>query len=65
MHPLSLIASARDDIPNVELLRSCGWSVNQIAGRYCVAWRGHDEVVFEWRDGGWLRVGARGSGNGI
>ena len=61
MNTLSPIGSARNDTPNVELLLSCGWSVNQISGRYCVAWRGSDEVVFEWRGDGWYRVGGRGA----
>lgn len=47
--------------PNVELLRRAGWSPAVITGAYCVAWRGRDEVVFEWRGGEWHRVGGRGS----
>ena len=35
-------------------------SVATATGRYCVAWRGRDEVVFEWKDGKWQRVGGRG-----
>jgi len=65
MQPLSPMIAGREHTPNVELLLSCGWSVNQISGRYCVAWRGRDEVVFEWRQDAWCRVGARGSGNRI
>jgi len=49
-----------DNEPNVELLRRSGWSVGSFAGLYCVAWRGRDEVVFEWRNGGWHRLGGRG-----
>ncbi len=48
--------------PNVELLRRHGWSVSIATGDYCVAWRGRDEVVFEWRGGEWQRLGGRGSG---
>jgi hypothetical protein len=47
--------------PNLELLRRAGWSVGTAAGAYCVAWRGRDEVVFQWRDGGWHRVGGQGA----
>jgi hypothetical protein len=46
--------------PNVELLRRSGWSVGAYNGPYCVAWRGHDEAVFEWRQDGWHRVAGRG-----
>jgi hypothetical protein len=46
--------------PNVELLRRQGWSVATFSGRYCVVWRGRDEVVFEWKAGEWQRVGGRG-----
>ena len=46
--------------PNFELLRRAGWTLNCISGSYCVAWRGRDEVVFQWRDGGWQRVSGRG-----
>jgi hypothetical protein len=49
-----------DGEPNVELLRRMGWSVCTCSGDYCVAWRGRDEVIFEWRAGGWHRVGGRG-----
>lgn len=62
MHPLSPLLLTRESEPNFELLRRAGWSVNTIAGAYCLAWRGRDEVVFQWRDGGWLRVGGRGVG---
>jgi hypothetical protein len=53
----------RETEPNFELLRRSGWSVNSIAGPYCVAWRGRDEVVFQWREGNWQRLGGRGSGD--
>jgi hypothetical protein len=49
-----------DGEPNVELLRRMGWSVGNNSGAYCVAWRGRDEVIFEWRGDGWHRVGGRG-----
>lgn len=61
MQPLSPVLLVRDSEPNVELLRRFGWSVNCISGSYCVAWRGRDEVVFEWRENGWQRVGGRGT----
>lgn len=60
MHPLSPLVQKDIGNPNVELLRRNGWSVATISGSYCVAWRGRDEVVFEWRDDGWHRVGGRG-----
>lgn len=60
MQPLSPLVQAEVISPNVELLRRVGWSVASITGAYCVAWRGRDEVVFEWRGDGWHRVGGRG-----
>jgi hypothetical protein len=30
-------------------------------GPYCVAWKGRDEVVFQWREGAWQRLGGRGT----
>ncbi len=59
MQPLSPLILSRDTEPNVELLRRLGWSVNSVAGRYCVAWRGSNEVVFEWRSEGWERISER------
>ena len=47
--------------PNYELLRSLGWSVGSVIGRYCVAWRGADEVVLTWQDGEWKQIAARGA----
>lgn len=61
MQPLYPLPSAREPEPNFELLRRSGWAVNTIAGSYCVAFRGRDEVVFQWRDGTWQRVGGRGA----
>lgn len=49
------------DPPNYELLRGAGWTVGAVVGRYCVAWRGADEVVLVWQDGGWSRVAGRGA----
>jgi len=57
MQPLSPLAAGRDTEPNVELLRRYGWSVNSVSGPYCVAWRGRDEVVFQWREEQWERIG--------
>ena len=65
MQPLSPLLLTRETEPNFELLRRSGWSVNTIAGSYCVAWRGRDEVVFQWREGNWQRVGGRGAGDEI
>lgn len=42
--------------PNVHLVRRDGWMVGTTVGRYCVAWRGREEVVFVWRDGEWHAV---------
>ena len=64
MHPLSPLL-ARETEPNFELLRRSGWSVNSISGPYCVAWRGRDEVVFQWREGGWQRVIGRGGADDL
>ncbi len=60
MQPLSPLILPPESHPNVELLRRAGWSVNSTAGSYCVAWRGRDEVVFEWREASWRRVSGRG-----
>ena len=65
MHPLSPLVQKDIGDPNVELLRRNGWNVATISGSYCVAWRGRDEVVFEWRDGGWHRVGGRGGADAL
>lgn len=63
MQPLSPLVRSEAMAPNIELLRRWGWSVANISGPYCVAWRGAEEVVFEWRNDSWHRVGGR-SGNG-
>ena len=60
MQPFSPLMLNQDGEPNVELLRRMGWSVAAYSGAYCVAWRGRDEVVFEWQGNGWQRVGGRG-----
>ncbi|MDB5306014.1 MAG: hypothetical protein JWO38_216 [Gemmataceae bacterium] len=65
MQPLSPLLLTRETEPNFELLRRAGWSVNNISGTYCVAWRGRDEVVFQWRDGTWQRLGGHGNVDGI
>jgi hypothetical protein len=61
VQPLSPLVVQESAVPNWELLRRIGWSVASISGSYCVAWRGRDEVVFEWRADGWHRVGGRGT----
>ena len=50
------------DLPNYELLRKTGWAVNAVVGRYCVAFRGPEEVVMMWRDGEWKLVANRQAG---
>jgi len=60
MQSYSPLSANFDSEPNVELLRRVGWSVGTSTGVYCLAWRGRDEIVFEWRAGGWHRVGGRG-----
>lgn len=60
MQPTSTLLVTQDGEPNIELLRRTGWSVGTTTGTYCLAWRGRDEVVFEWKAGGWQRVGGRG-----
>jgi hypothetical protein len=52
---------AASDPPNYELLRGSGWAVGAVVGRYCVAWRGAEEVVLVWRDGEWQQVAGRGT----
>jgi len=61
MQPTSPLRLTQESEPNVEMIRSKGWSVGVFSGDYCVAWRGRDEVVLEWKSGGWHRVGGRGS----
>jgi len=52
---------ARSDEPNLELVRRAGWSVGDVSGRYCVAWRGRDEeVVLVWQNGTWEQLTGRG-----
>lgn len=60
MQPLSPLSRPQEGEPNVELLRRSGWLIGIFSGAYCVAWRGQNEVVFEWRSGEWYRVGGRG-----
>lgn len=43
--------------PNVELLRSHGWTISSLSGNYCVAWRGNEEVILVWRNQTWERIG--------
>ena len=61
MQPLSPLSQIQASAPNFEMLQASGWSINTISGCYCVAFRGRDEVVLEWRDGTWHRVIGRGS----
>ncbi|VTS00458.1 unnamed protein product [Tuwongella immobilis] len=42
--------------PNFELLRSQGWQICSWHGRYCVAFQGSHQGVFEWRGDGWHAV---------
>jgi hypothetical protein len=49
------------DPPNYELLRVAGWVVGAVVGRYCVAWRGAEEVVLVWQNGEWSQVAGRGA----
>lgn len=50
------ILSFENDKPNDELVRRAGWNVSQSIGRYCVAWKGREEVVLVWRNGGWYPI---------
>ena len=45
--------------PDFQQLRQTGWTVGNIVGRYCMAWRGADEAVFLWEDGRWHLLGNR------
>lgn len=65
MQPMSPLLATREPTPNFELLRCQGWTVSTISGPYCVVWRGRDEVVFQWKDGAWRRVGGRGGADTI
>jgi len=31
-----------------------------MSGSYCVAWRGPNEILFQWREGAWERLGGKG-----
>ena len=65
MQPFSALTATSDAEPNIELLRRMGWSLAVASGTYCVAWRGRDEVIFEWRSGSWHRLGGRGGVNDV
>lgn len=65
MQPTFPLMRPYDGEPNIELLRRNGWSIGVFSGAYCVAWRGQEEVVFEWRSGEWRRVGGRGGAAGL
>jgi hypothetical protein len=65
MQPTASFLLKQDSEPNIELLRRQGWSVGTYSGTYCMAWRGRDEVVFEWRAGVWHRVGGRGGADEV
>jgi len=57
MNTLVTIGSGHREVPNMEVLRSQGWSVNNCHGRYCVAWQSpNQEVLLVWREDGWYRV---------
>lgn len=45
--------------PDFHQLHQTGWTVGNIVGRYCIAWRGADEAVFLWEDGRWQLLGNR------
>lgn len=62
MNPLAPLSRDTVSEPNFELLRRAGWALNTQSGPYCVAWRGRDEGVFEWRDGDWHQIGGRACG---
>ena len=64
MQPFSPLMFSKEAEPNVELLRRMGWSLGTASGDYCLAWRGRDEIVFEWRTGAWHRLGGRGGVEG-
>lgn len=49
------------DEPDYDALRRNGWAVNLACGRYCVAWRGRDEIVLVWGRDGWRQVSDRGA----
>lgn len=48
--------SDSDADPNLEMVRRLGWTIKAASGRYCVAWRGPDEIVLVWRGGRWERT---------
>lgn len=45
--------------PDFDQLRENGWAVGAVVGKYVVAWRGHEEIVFTWQGGGWKVVPAQ------
>ena len=62
MQPFSSLATSLNAEPKVELLRRLGGSGGTSTGDYCLAWRGRDEVVFEWARRG-LASGRRSRGS--
>lgn len=47
--------------PNLEMVSRLGWQLGSFHGRYCVAWKGSEEVVLEWTGTSWQRIGGRGT----
>ena len=45
--------------PDFDQLRHHGWHVGAVVGKYVVAWRGHEEIVFTWQGNGWKVVPAQ------
>lgn len=48
-----------DEPDYAQLLRN-GWTVYLACGRYCVAWRGNEEIVLIWGPTGWRQAAGRG-----
>jgi hypothetical protein len=49
------------EAPDFDRLLRTGWAVGSVVGRYCVAWRGAEEVVLVWESGEWRQVAGRGA----
>jgi hypothetical protein len=48
--------SSSRDLPDYQALQNEGWTLQLIAGDYCVGWKGSHEAVFQWQDGIWRRL---------
>ena len=48
-------------VPAIDQLQQQGWSIAQMNGCYCVAWRGNEEITVSWENQSWRVVSAKRS----